>query len=108
VACGLVFVLLIPGLPLSNFAQTFLLSAATMAEESPSSPVEEDGDGTAVEAVHSGRLTGIMREWPPGQTRAADRTTSEMNQMPICRHSVFARILAHRRNPDAIAKLNAP
>ena len=36
--------------------------------------------------------------------RAADRTTPEMHQMPVVREAIDARILAHRRDADAIAQ----
>ncbi len=38
------------------------------------------------------------------QGRAADRAAAEMDQMPVVGEAVFARILAHGGNGDAVAK----
>ena len=38
------------------------------------------------------------------QTRAADRPRAEVNQMPVGRDAISRRILAHRRDADAIAQ----
>ena len=40
------------------------------------------------------------------QARAAHRTAAQMHQMPRLRMPVFRGVFAHRRNHDAILKLN--
>jgi len=42
------------------------------------------------------------------EPRASDRTAPEMDQVPLVREPVGARILAHRRDDDAIAHGHAP
>lgn len=37
---------------------------------------------------------------------AADRAASEMNEVPIIREAIRARVLTHRRNADAISQFN--
>ena len=58
------------------------------------------------------RSCGLMR--PSGRTAVAsvkdqsgatDRTAAEMNEMPVVRVSVVARILTHRRDEHPIGKL---
>ena len=41
------------------------------------------------------------------QSRAADRAAAEMDQVPVVGEAVFARILAHGGNGDAVAKRDA-
>src|SRR4051812_14384979 len=38
--------------------------------------------------------------------RAADRTRAEMDEMPVVREAVLARILTHRRDTNAIPQLH--
>ena len=38
------------------------------------------------------------------ESRAADRARAEMHKMPVIRHAVRGRILAHRRHADAVAQ----
>ena len=38
------------------------------------------------------------------ESRAADRARAEMDIMPVVRHAVLRRILAHGRNADAVAQ----
>jgi hypothetical protein len=40
------------------------------------------------------------------QSRATDGATAEMNEMPVLRQPVSARVLAHRRDKDAIGKFD--
>jgi hypothetical protein len=59
----------------------------------------------------------ILRADPPlGQNRrgltenepgAADRAAPEVHEVPVVRKPVLARILAHRRDDDAVAQLDA-
>ena len=60
------------------------------------------------------RSCGLIR--PSGSDRrrlgedeagAADRAAAEMHQVPVVREAVLARILAHRRDDDAVAKLDS-
>lgn len=41
------------------------------------------------------------------EARAADGAAAEMNDMPVIRKAVDARVFAHGRNHDAIAQLDA-
>src|SRR6185369_2928902 len=39
------------------------------------------------------------------QSRAADRATAEMDEMPVVSQTVAARVLTHRRDKDAVGEL---
>jgi hypothetical protein len=47
-----------------------------------------------------GQNRGRLRQHQP---RATDRAAPEMDEMPVIRETVRARIFAHRRHSDAIA-----
>ena len=47
------------------------------------------------------------RRFGENQAGAADRARGQMGEMPIIGKTVFARVLAHRRNADAIGKRDA-
>jgi hypothetical protein len=60
--------------------------------------------------------TEVLRTDPPlredgcslrkHQSRAAHRTASQMNEVPVVREPINARVLAHRRNEHAVRKFN--
>ena len=47
------------------------------------------------------------RRFGEHQRRAADRAAAEVHQVPVVGEAILARILAHRRDDDAIAQLDA-
>src|SRR5207248_8902173 len=42
------------------------------------------------------------------QSRAPNRATAEMDEMPVVRQTVAARVLTHRRDKDAVGELQIP
>ena len=73
--------------------------------------IHEQGSLAGIQLAHAGRKASTYRTWSPKQgaipqpsMAASDGAAAEMNEVPVVGEAVFAGVLAHGRDGDAVAE----